>query len=226
MPTGLYRDGKPCGIVCARRELTLDYAGSAEYFWVEKQNITERRMIRGVILGIILGVVGVGVGAYWYFSSGRAPVAVTAVEMPFERRLARMGLHAYLDKLPHPEPQVPADEKNLMEGAKVYKEHCAVCHGVPDTQKTMIAEGMFPKPPQLFKGMGVTDDDAWESYWKVAGGIRMTGMPGFKDHLSETQMWQVAVLVKNADKIGPSVKAELTGAGVPAAEAPAAGKRN
>jgi thiosulfate dehydrogenase len=169
-------------------------------------------MIRGILLGIVLGVFGVLAGAYWYFSSGRAPVAVASPEMPFERRLARMGLHAYLDKLPHPEPQVPADEKNLLAGAKVYKEHCAVCHGVPDSPKTAIAEGMFPKPPQLFKGTGVTDDDAWESYWKVAGGIRMTGMPGFKEHLSETQLWQVAVLVKNADKISPAVRAELAGA--------------
>jgi thiosulfate dehydrogenase len=183
-------------------------------------------MIRGLILGVILGVIGVAGAAYWYFSSGRAPVAVTAAAMPFERRFARMGLHAYLDKLPHPEPQVLADEKNLLEGAKVYKQHCAVCHGVPDAQKTMIAEGMFPKPPQLFKGIGVTDDDVWESYWKVAGGIRMTGMPGFKDHLSETQMWEVAVLVKHADNISPSVKAELTGASLPAPEVPAAGKKN
>lgn len=169
-------------------------------------------MIRGLLLGIVLGLIGAAGGVYWYFSSGRAPVAVTSPEMPFERRLARMGLHAYLDKLTHPEPQVPAEEKHLLAGAKIYREHCAVCHGVPDTPKTAIAEGMFPKPPQLFKGMGVTDDDAWESYWKVAGGIRMTGMPGFKEHLSETEMWQVAVLVKNADKISPAVKAELTSA--------------
>jgi hypothetical protein len=76
---------------------------------------------------------------------------------------------------------------------------------------------MFPKPPQLFQGIGVTDDEAWETYWKVASGIRMTGMPGFKERLSETQMWQVSVLLKNADKIPPSVKAEL----VPAAAAAA-----
>jgi len=185
-------------------------------------------MIRGLLVGFLLGVIGVMAGTYWYFSSGRAPVAVTASEMPFERRLARLGLHAYLDKLPHPEPQVPADETNLLAGAKVYREHCAVCHGVPDTSKTSIAEGMFPRPPQLFKGTGVTDDDAWESYWKVAGGIRMTGMPGFKDHLSETQLWQVAVLVKNADKISAAVKAELAGTSSAAAKsAPAAsGKKN
>jgi hypothetical protein len=68
---------------------------------------------------------------------------------------------------------------------------------------------MFPKPPQLFHGMGVTDDEAWETYWKVENGIRLTGMPGFKGRLSETQIWQVSVLVKNADKIPPSVKADL-----------------
>jgi len=55
----------------------------------------------------------------------------------------------------------------------------------------------------------VTDDDAWESYWKVENGIRMSGMPGFKGQLTETQIWQVSVLVKNADKITESVKKEL-----------------
>jgi mono/diheme cytochrome c family protein len=167
-------------------------------------------MIKGILLGIILGIAGVAAGVYLYFSTGRAPVAVKAPAMPFERKLANIGMHAYLDKLPHPEPQVPADEKNLLEGAKVYKANCAVCHGIPDAERTAISDGMAPKPPQLFKGMGVTDDEAWESYWKVENGIRMTGMPSFKDHLTETQIWQVVNLVKNADKITPAVKTELT----------------
>jgi mono/diheme cytochrome c family protein len=178
-------------------------------------------MIKGILLGIILGIAGVAAGVYMYFSGGHAPVAVTAPDMPFERTFARMGLHSYLDRLPHPQPQVPADEKNLLAGAKVYKENCAVCHGLPDANKTAIADGMSPKPPQLFKGTGVTDDDPWESYWKVEGGIRMTGMPGFKGRLTEPEIWQVAVLVKNADKITPAVKAELTGAPVAPLGAPA-----
>ena len=37
----------------------------------------------------------------------------------------------------------------------------------------------------------------------------MSGMPGFKGQLTETQIWQVSVLVKNADKIAESVKKEL-----------------
>jgi mono/diheme cytochrome c family protein len=75
---------------------------------------------------------------------------------------------------------------------------------------------MYPAPPQLFRGAGVTDDEVWESYWKVENGIRMTGMPGFKGQLTETQIWQVAVLVKNADKISEPVRKELAaGASTP-----------
>jgi mono/diheme cytochrome c family protein len=41
-------------------------------------------------------------------------------------------------------------------------------------------------------------------------------MPGFKDRLTEPQIWQVAVLVKNADKITEPVKKELAaGASTP-----------
>ena len=173
-------------------------------------------MLKGLIVGIVLGVLLVCGSVYFYFSSGSAPVATSAPPMPMEKRFARMGLHAYLDKLPHPAPQVPADEVNMVAGAKVYKEQCSVCHGLPGEPKGAIQQGMYPAPPQLFKGTGVTDDDAWQSYWKVENGIRMTGMPGFKGQLTETQIWQVAVLVKNADKITDPVKKELAaGASTP-----------
>jgi mono/diheme cytochrome c family protein len=60
---------------------------------------------------------------------------------------------------------------------------------------------MFPKPPQLFTGHGVTDDPAGETYWKTANGIRLTGMPAYKQTLSDQQMWQVSVMLANADKL-------------------------
>ena len=166
-------------------------------------------MFRALIVGILLGVVLVMAGVYLYFSTGSAPVATSAAPMPLERTFAHMGLDAYLKKLPHPAPQVPENEASYMAGAEVYKQNCAVCHGLPDQPKTNIAAGMAPDPPQLFKGKGVTDDEAWETYWKVESGIRMTGMPGFQGKLTEPQIWQVSVLVKNADKISPAVKTAL-----------------
>jgi thiosulfate dehydrogenase len=169
-------------------------------------------MTKGFVLGIVIGILLLAGGVYFYFSWGFAPVATSAAPMPFERKLAKKGLHAYLDRLPHPQPLVPADEANLIAGAKVYKEQCATCHGLPGEPKSAVSQGMFPAPPQLFHGVGVTDDEPWETYWKVENGIRMTGMPGFKGQVSEKEIWQVTMLVKNADKITEPVKKELLAA--------------
>jgi hypothetical protein len=65
---------------------------------------------------------------------------------------------------------------------------------------------MFPRPPQLFKGKGVTDDPAGEIHRKTANGVRLTGMPGYRGALSEDQMWQVSLLLLNAGKLPPAVK--------------------
>ncbi len=181
-------------------------------------------MLKGLVIGVLLGILTIAGGVYFYFSTGRAPVAVTDPPMPFEKKFTQIALHAYLGKQQHPEPPVPADETNYRAGAQVYKENCAACHGLPGQPKTTIAQGMYPPPPQLFHGVGVSDDAAWESYWKVESGIRMTGMPEFKGRLTETQIWQVTVLLANSDKIPDSVKAALTS--TPAAPENAPAKAN
>jgi mono/diheme cytochrome c family protein len=176
--------------------------------------------MRKFLVGLILGLIAIPVGVYFYFSTGTAPVATAAAPMPFEKAFAGMALHARMDKeMPKTVP-IAADEAAFVAGAGIYKEHCAVCHGLPGVPQTAIALGMFPKPPKLTEGTGVSDDPAQETYWKVAGGIRMTGMPGFEKTLSTTQMWQVSVLLANSDKLPQAAKDALTAA-LPAAAMPA-----
>ncbi len=171
------------------------------------------------IVGLVFGLLLVPCGAYLYFTSGSAPVATTDSDMPFEKFFARKAQHARIDKeMPKNVPIQPT-EANLVAGAELYKQHCAVCHGLPLTPKSAIANGMYPKPPLLMEGKGVTDDEPGESYWKIFNGLRLTGMPGFSKSLSETQMWQMALLVANADKLPPSAKAVLV---APAPSVPAA----
>lgn len=174
-------------------------------------------MFKGLVIGILLGVLLFGVCIYFYFSTGSAPAATTDSPMPFEKKLARMALNAHIEKQKVGDPPVPADEKNYLSGAEVYKKNCSVCHGLPGEAKSFISEGMYPKPPQLFQGVGVTDDPASETYWKAENGIRLTGMPGFKGRLTETEIWQVSLLLANADKVPASVKAALTSPAAPQA---------
>ena len=166
--------------------------------------------MRTFVFGLIGGAVAVVALIYLYFSMGIAPVATAAAPMPFERKFANMALHARLDKEMPKSVPITADEAAYSAGAEIYKQHCAVCHGVPGTSQTAIASGMFPKPPKLMEGTGVTDDPPAETYWKVSGGIRMTGMPGFEKTLSTTQMWQVSLLCASADKLPASVKQSLS----------------
>jgi thiosulfate dehydrogenase len=174
-------------------------------------------MLKAFIVGIIFGAVLVLGGLWLYFTTGRAPVATTDPPLPFERKIAHAALNAHLDRQERSDPVVAADETNFLAGAEVYKQDCAVCHGLPGAAPTAISQGMYPKPPELFQGTGVTDDPTWETYWKAAHGIRMTGMPGFKGRLTDAQLWQVSHLLANADKISPAVKAALRSPAAPAA---------
>ncbi|HVI08495.1 MAG TPA: cytochrome c [Candidatus Binatia bacterium] len=168
------------------------------------------RTFTTLIVGIILGVAAVIGGVYFYFATGQAPVATSSEPMPFERKLAHKALNALVDReMPRQVPIQP-DQPNLTAGAQTYRENCAVCHGLPGQQETFIAKGMYPRPPKLMEGKGVTDDEPGESYWKVANGIRLTGMPGYRNRLTDTQMWQVALLVANADKLPKPVQDILT----------------
>ncbi len=163
------------------------------------------------LFGLILGLLIPAAVGYCYFRFGYAPVATSSAPMPFEKTMAQMALHARIQKEASTKAApIPADEANLIQGATTYAANCSFCHGLPNQKTTMAAKGMFPLPPQLFeKDDMVTDDPAGVTYWKVSNGIRMTGMPGFGEMLTPTQMWQVSLLLANADKLPAQVQAVL-----------------
>lgn len=165
--------------------------------------------MRAFLIGLILGLIILPLWGWIYFRYGYAPVATASSPMPFEKRLAHMALNERIDKEAPKSSPLPATEANYDAGVHVYREHCAMCHGLPGQPETPTSHGMYPQPPQLFKGHGVTDDPVGETYWKVANGIRLTGMPAYTKSLSEDQMWQVSLLLANADKVSQQIRTEL-----------------
>jgi thiosulfate dehydrogenase len=166
--------------------------------------------VKAFLLGVVVTVATIAATIYLYFATGMAPAATGAQPMPFEKKLARMALHARVAREMPTRVPIAANEPNLLNGARIYMKQCAVCHGVPQEDQSAIAKGEFPRPPHLFKGKGVTRDEPGETYWKVANGVRLTGMPGFNQALSTTEMWQVSLLLANTDRLSESVKAILT----------------
>jgi len=158
-----------------------------------------------LLLGIVIGVLLIPVGVWAWLSYGHPPVAVADAALPFERAITHTPLNARIDlELPKTVP-IEANEANFIAGAHIYREQCAFCHGVYGNP-SVVGKHMFPDAPPLWEKhhngdvVGVSDDPPGETYWKVANGIRLTGMPSYKNVLSETEMWQVSLLLANADK--------------------------
>jgi len=165
------------------------------------------------LVGFILGLLVIPVGAVVYFKAGKPPVATADPPLPLEAQIVAIPLHARIDReMPKTVP-VAANEVAYVAGAAVYQAQCASCHGLPE-HDSPFAKAMFPRAPQLFvkhgDHVGVSDDEPGETYWKVANGIRLSGMPAYGHVLQETEMWQVTLLVANADKLPPSVMQLLT----------------
>jgi mono/diheme cytochrome c family protein len=182
------------------------------------------RFLLGIIVGIILAPAVVLAWFHW----GHVPVAVADPPLPEERLIVHVPLSARIDRELIRNPPIQPDEGNLVAGAQIYRDQCAACHGMRG-KPSQFGAHMYPDAPPLWEPhhhgpqtvvFGVSDDPPGETYWKVANGIRLSGMPSFKDMLTDNQMWQVSVLLANADKPLPPAAIDLLQSGAPAAPAP------
>lgn len=166
--------------------------------------------MKKIFLGCGLTLAGILVAVYLLLISGALPVATKGPALPLEEWAAHQVLTAAQRGQINIESPLPADEVNLIAGAKNYFINCAVCHGLPEQKVTAIAKGLFPPPPQFFeKDEGVADDPTGKIFWFIKNGVRLTGMPGFVDTLSEKEIWQLSLFLKNGEQLSPAVRGAL-----------------
>jgi thiosulfate dehydrogenase len=169
--------------------------------------------MKGFLLGLILGLLVLPLFVFLHLHLGSPAVAVADAPYWLEREIVRIPLHARIDKeMPKTAPFEPS-ATNLEAGAHIYRQQCAACHGLYG-RPSSFASHMYPHAPQLWAPhgsgvVGVSDDPPGETYWKVANGIRLSGMPSYSKVLNETQMWQVSLLLANADKPLPAAALNL-----------------
>jgi thiosulfate dehydrogenase len=160
--------------------------------------------MKSFLIGLLIGLLVIPVCVAVYFKAGKPPVATSDPPLPMEAGIVHIPLHARIDRELVKTPPVEASPTNLEIGAHLYRQQCAGCHGLYG-RPAGFAKYMYPEAPQLWEPhrdgvVGVSDDPPGETYWKVANGIRLSGMPAFNKVLNQTEMWQVSLLLANADK--------------------------
>ena len=167
-----------------------------------------------ILLGIILGVILLPAAVLAWFHFGRVPVAVADPPFPQERLLVSVPLDARINRELIKTPPIQPDEANLVAGAQIYREQCASCHGFHG-KPSAFGPHMYPDAPPLWEKhhnsdvVGVSDDPPGETFWKVSNGLRLTGMPSYKEVLTDNQMWQVSLLLANAAKPLPPAALDI-----------------
>ena len=184
-------------------------------------------MFRGLIAGVLLTLIVVVGGGYLLLTSGAVPANADGTPSAPEIWATSIDLEAVLQRdAPKGPNPVPLTEANLIDGITLYGRYCVACHGTAagNAARTPIALGEYPSPPQLGAD-GVEDDPDGVTFWKIAHGIRLTGMPSWRRTLSERDMWTLTLFLKHMDKLPPKADAAWKGLQSPfaAPSAPAAG---
>jgi mono/diheme cytochrome c family protein len=79
--------------------------------------------------------------------------------------------------------------------------HCVACHGASGVARQAWANGLEPQPPYL-----IDEPQRFnrrELFWIVQNGIKMTGMPAWRQSMSESEMWNVVAWLEASPKLPP-----------------------
>lgn len=156
-----------------------------------------RLIVALIIIAIIIAV------AYWVLTAD-----ISALPQPgrLETRVAAHFRNWYISRgagrLSIKPPVYSASEVSQGEG--LFGMACASCHGKDGRHPTNIGKSMYPRVPDL-GSREVQKLSNTELFWVVKNGVRLSGMPGFGNTLSNDNIWQLTFYVRS---LGESPKSK------------------
>ena len=87
---------------------------------------------------------------------------------------------------------IHADKTSIERGGKLYKTHCAVCHGQRGRGDGPAAAGLTPRPPDLAEMAG--HHPPGDLAWKIETG--RGAMPAWKGILTKNEIWDLVNFIR------------------------------
>jgi mono/diheme cytochrome c family protein len=96
----------------------------------------------------------------------------------------------------------PATPENIAAGKEAFSHYCVACHGL-DGQNTGVpfADKMSPPVPSLASKDAQAFTDG-QLKWIADYGLSPSGMPGSKGILTDEEIWDTVLYVRNLPKAG------------------------
>jgi mono/diheme cytochrome c family protein len=124
----------------------------------------------------------------------------TNAEAFIARRLRHLGIPNRARELANP---VAANPEVTSRAMAHFADHCASCHGNDGRGETLLARGLYPKPPDMSKS-GTQQLSDGELYYIIENGVRFTGMPAFGEEAGNDQnkeSWDLVHFIRHLPAI-------------------------
>jgi len=136
------------------------------------------------------GAVGGGVVYFGMYDVTATSPHTTPVHHLLDVALTRAVKIRSADIVP---PELDAAER-IQNGSRLYRAHCAQCHGGPGVAPQPYALGLNPAPAALVATARTRT--AAEIFWVTRQGIKMTGMPAWQYRLTDDEIWDVVAFLR------------------------------
>lgn len=83
------------------------------------------------------------------------------------------------------------------DGAQVFKNNCASCHGPEGRGDGPAGAALDPRPKDLAGLQAVAGDDFL--FWRVSEGVPGTSMIGWGGILTEEEIWQLVAFIRTLE---------------------------
>ncbi len=163
--------------------------------------------MRKFLFGFLAGVVVILLGALFWVRLGFVNPRADIPEGALEKNVAMPSLDASVDRrAPDIKNPLQPTDANLAAGMKIYQTNCASCHGDIRQPRGIFAETLYPRPPQFV--LDAPDMPENQNFYIIEHGVRLSGMPAWKQVLNDQQIWQVTTFLSHMNKLPPAVSGQ------------------
>src|SRR4051794_39144672 len=166
-----------------------------------------RRIPRLYLIALVILVIIAASGWYLFARGFSARTAPNRIEAFIAPRLRNIAIPREAKDAKNP---VAASSAVMSEAMAHFADHCAICHGTDGAGRTHIADGLYPKPPDMKQAATQNLSDG-ELYYIIRNGVRFTGMPAFGEASDDDDQdsWKLVVFIRHLPTMTPEEVAHM-----------------
>ncbi len=172
-----------------------------------------RKKLLHLAIGAAIAIaVIVPLGAFAFIKSGMYDVAAFKRHTRSPSVTHETMIHSVKRHAKTIVPPARFTPQQVVAGFCQYEAHCVACHGAAGIRRQQWVSGLEPQPPYLLDAPQRFKPR--ELFWIAQNGIKMTGMPSWRDSMSEPQMWAVVAWLEASTKLPPQTYVRWRASGV------------